>query len=215
MRSFALSSNSPVQSDTGQSGRTLGLRDNQSPTGKGENKVSDWLFTAQRGLSDRQQHVTAFLPWTESQESWTGSEKTVIKASEAVLSPEQRDSHLPFTGADISQGNYRKIAENKTTEHDHVHHSGLETELHSISMWRASDIPANPYSLEEIGSNVAGQRIDGNSGNPPKDPSEVTFISAQKMLDNFMSQIPAPAHEGPLDRDHMGRDWARRPAEGL
>ncbi|KAL7885639.1 hypothetical protein AOLI_G00059340 [Acnodon oligacanthus] len=215
VRNFLLSSNSPGLSDTGQSGRALGLRDSQLPTGKGEERASDWLFTGQRGLSDRQQHVTAFLPWTESQDPWMGSEKTLPKQE-----AEPGDSKLPFTVADISQAIYRNIADDQAIRHDPmvtVHHLGSETEIHSIGMWRASDVPANPYNLEEIGSNRAAgaQKLEGSSGDAQKNLNDVTYISAQKMLDNFMSHIPTPAQEGPSERDHVGQDWARRPAEGL
>ncbi|XP_072520098.1 uncharacterized protein [Salminus brasiliensis] len=220
VRSFLLSPSSPVQSDTDQASRALGLRDNQSPVSREDERESDWLCTSQRGLSDRQQHVTAFLPWTESQDPWTVSEKTVVNEHEAVPLPKPEDSHLPFTVADISQAIYRKIADEKAKGHDPmvtVHHLGLETEMHSVGMWRANDVPANPYSLEETGSNraVGVQKIDTSPVNSQKDPNEVTYISAQKMLDSFMSQIPSPAQEGRLERDHTGRDWARRPAEGF
>ncbi|KAG9272470.1 hornerin-like [Astyanax mexicanus] len=220
VRSFLLSPSSPAQSDTDQSNRALGLRDNKSPAGREEEQESDWFFSAQRGLSDRQQHVTAFLPWTESQDPWTVSEKTVVDEHKATLHPKPEDSNLPFTVADISQAIYRKITDEKSKGEDSmvtVHHLGLETDMHSGSMWRANDVPANPYSLEDTGTNRAAgvQRIDTSSVNSRKDSNEVTYISAQKMLDDFMSQIPSPVQEGPLERDHVGRDWARRPAEGF
>uniref|UniRef100_A0A3B1JAQ8 Si:ch211-276i12.4 n=1 Tax=Astyanax mexicanus TaxID=7994 RepID=A0A3B1JAQ8_ASTMX len=203
VRSFLLSPSSPAQSDTDQSNRALGLRDNKSPAGREEEQESDWFFSAQRGLSDRQQHVTAFLPWTESQDPWTVSEKTVVDEHKATLHPKPEDSNLPFTVADISQAIYRKITDEKSKGEDSmvtVHHLGLETDMHSGSMWRANDVPANPYSLEDTGTNRAAgvQRIDTSSVNSRKDSNEVTYISAQKMLDDFMSQIPSPVQEGPL-----------------
>ncbi|XP_066506194.1 uncharacterized protein si:ch211-276i12.4 [Hoplias malabaricus] len=214
VRNFFLSSNSPGHPESGQSGKTSGLRESQSH-GKEEERVSGWLFNGQRGLSERHQHVTAFLPWTESQDAWTKSEKTLIKQKETFppAAPEAGESNIPFTVDDISQAIYSKIADGKATGHD----TFSETEIHSFGMWRTGDVPANPYSLEEIGSNrVAGAHTLGDSsGNTEKNPNQLTYISAQKLLDNFMSQIPSPAQEGQLKKDHMCKDWSRRHEEGL
>lgn len=215
VKNILFSSSSRGQLDTDKSDRTLGLRDNQSSVRKREDGVSDWLFPGQGDSADRQEHMAAFLPWTESQDPWVGLEKTDASALLEIPG----DSNLHSTAIDINSAMYRKIPDSKAKEHVPrvtMHHLGLETEIHSISMLarRPGEVISNQYSLEEI-KGSGEQRKEGCAGIAQKEPYDITYLTAQKMLDNFISQIPSQSKERQSQRDREDRDWTRGPKEGL
>lgn len=215
VKNILFSSSSRGQLDTDKSDRTLGLRDNQSSVRKREDGVSDWLFPGQGDSADRQEHVAAFLPWTESQDPWVGLEKTDASALLEIPG----DSNLHSTAVDINSTMYRKIPDAKAKEHVPrvtMQHLGLETEIHSISMLarRPGEVLSNQYSLEEI-KGSGEQRKEGCAGIAQKEPYDITYLTAQKMLDNFISQIPSQSKERQSQRDREVGDWTRGPTEGL
>ncbi|XP_026773866.3 uncharacterized protein si:ch211-276i12.4 [Pangasianodon hypophthalmus] len=216
VKNFLFSSSSRGQLDTDKSDRTLGPRDNQSSVRKRGDRVSDWLLPGQRDSADRQEHMAAFLPWTESQDRWVGLEKT---DASALLLPKTGDSNLHSIAVDINSAMYRKIPDAKAKEHVPrvtLHHLGLETELHSSSMLahRPGEVLSNQYHLEEI-KGTGEQRTVGCAGIAQQEPDDITYRTAQKMLDNFISQIPSQSKERQLQRDLEDRDWTRGPTEGL
>lgn len=202
--------------DTDKSNRSLGPRDNQSSMRKRDDKVSDWLLPRQADLDDRQEHVTAFLPWAESQDPWVGFEKT--DASLPLLT-KTGDSNLRSIAVDSNSAIFRKLPEGKAKEHGPrvpMHYLGLETEIHSISLLarRPGDVLSNQYSLEEI-KGTGERRTEGCGGIAQPEPLNVTYLTAQKMLDKFINQIPSQSNERPLQRDLEGMDWTREPKEEL
>lgn len=215
VKNFLISSSSHRQLDTDKSDRTLGLKDNQLFVRKRDEKVFDWLLPGHGDSSDRQEHVAEFLPWTESQDPWIGLEKA--EASELLL-PITEDSNLHST-VNINSAMYRKLPDAKAKGHVSratMHHLGLETEIHSISMLahRPGEVLSNQYSLEEI-KLTGEQRTEGCTGISQQEPDDVPYLTAQKMLDNFRSQIPSQLKERQLQRDCEDRNWTRGPTEGL
>lgn len=209
MKNFLFSSSSYSQLDTDKSDRSLGLRDNQSSVRKRDDIVSDWLLSGQGDSADRQEHVAAFLPWSESKDTWFGFEKT---DASALLLPKTGDYYLHSVAVDINSAMYRKTPDAKAKEHVPrvtMHHLGLETEIHSINMLacRPGEVLSNQYNVEEI-KGTGEQRTVGCAGIAQLGP-DVTCLTAQKMLDNFMSQIPSHSNERQLQREHEDRDWTR------
>lgn len=201
--------------DTNKSHKSLGLRDNQSSMRQRDDRVSDWLLPRQADLDDRQEHVVAFLPWAKSQDPWVGLEKT--DASLPLLS-KTGDSKRHST--DSNSAIYRKLPDAKAKEHGPrvpMHYLGVETEIHSLSLLahRPGDVLSNQFSLEEEMKGTGEQRTEGCAGIAQPEPDNVTYLTAQKMLDTFISQIPSQSKERQLQRDPEDRDWIRGPKEEL
>lgn len=204
VKKFLFSSSSHSQLDTDKSDQ--GLKDNESSVRKRDEKVFDWLLPGQGDSSEREEHVAEFLPWTESQDPWVGLEKA---EASALLLPKIEDSN-PHSIADINSAMYRKIPDAKAKGHVSrvtMHHLELETEIHSINMLahRPGEVLSDQCSLEEI--KLTGERrTEGCTGISQQEPDDVTYLTAQKMLDNFISQIPSQSKERQLQRDCEDRN---------
>lgn len=183
---------------------------------KRDDRVSDWSPHGYEDSCDRQEHVGAFLPWAESQDPWVGLEKT---DTSDLLLPKKGDSDLHSIAVDSNSAISRKLPDAKVKEHGirvPMHYLGLETEIHSISMLarRPVEVPSNQYSLEQI-KGTGEWRTEGCAGVAQQEPDKVTYLTAQKMLDNFINQIPPQSNERQLQRDIEDRNWSRGPTEEL
>ncbi|XP_030621336.1 uncharacterized protein LOC115804989 [Chanos chanos] len=224
LRGFLLSSATPCQSmDSNQ----LESRNNQSPSGKLDEKLSNWPDSGERGSEVRHQRVTAFLPWIQ------GQEKCAAPDQDGFTGNTQRDqqldakgppftdsgiTRLPFSVADIGLALHNKTDDDQAIGHDPMatkHHLGLHTEVHSFSLGtqRGTDVPLNPYNLEKTGSNKG---TGASAVNLESNANDVMYLNAQRMLDNILSQIQPPApKQREEDSGHEVEGWTSRPAKGL
>ncbi|XP_067312451.1 uncharacterized protein si:ch211-276i12.4 [Pseudorasbora parva] len=164
---------SPGQPDSDQSGRVQELRNNQPSEGKRE--VFEWPQTGHTCSGARQQPATAFLPWTHDHDPWVGSEQLVVKGS---------DSQLPFPFADDVPV-HKTMAITKAPCHQ-LHQLAMNTEIHIV--------PPNPYNLDEM--RLSRQTSGERTITVGKTPTDFSYLTAQMMLNEFLNQIPPPAHDG-------------------
>ncbi len=75
------------------------------------------------------------------------------------------------------------MADTKAPSHQ-VHQLAKNTEIHLI--------PPNPYNLDEMRlSRQTGAEGTVSAG---KEPTDVSYLTAQRMLNEFLNQIPPPEH---------------------
>lgn len=208
-------SDSRNQLDTDKLDRSLELRDNQSSTRKRNDRVTDWLLPGQGHSADRQEHVTAFFPWAGSQDPWVGLGKADACA---LLLPKTGDSSFHSVAVDSSSAIYKKLPDAKAKEHAPrvpMQYLGFETEIHTISMLtqRPGEVSPNQYNLEQM-KGTGERRTEGHAGDAQQEPDNVTYHTAQKMLDHFISQIPSTSNERQLQRGLEDKNWTRGPTEG-
>ncbi|KAL1261885.1 hypothetical protein QQF64_007150 [Cirrhinus molitorella] len=164
---------SPRQPDGEQLKRPQELRNNQPFGGKAD--VFEWPQTGHTCSGARQQTATAFLPWKHDHDPWAEPGQLMAKGS---------DSQLPFSFAD-DVPIHKMMGDTKAPSHQ-VHQLAMNTEILLI--------PPNPYNLDEMRlSRQAGLEGTISVG---KDPTDVNYLTAQRMLNEFLNQIPSPTHEG-------------------
>lgn len=189
----------PAHSVTDQSNRAQDFKDSTSSAGKGEDSVFEWPGT---GQNTSKQPSTAFLPWKHDHDPWAGPDRLEIKGSDS----------LPFSVAD-DVTIYKAAADAKSSTHQ-AHRLGKNAEFHSVAMTTHScvDFPPNPFNFNEMRPNreTGGDLRDGGPVTVRKDPNDFNYLTAQRMLEDFFSQIPPPAHDG-KEQDRLG---AREKAEG-
>ncbi|KAL0176074.1 hypothetical protein M9458_028404, partial [Cirrhinus mrigala] len=164
---------SPRQADGEQPERAQELRNSQPFGGKAE--VFEWPQTGHTCSAARQQPATAFLPWKHDHDPWAGPGQLVPKGS---------DSQLPFSFID-DVPIHKTMADTKASS-PQAHQLAMNTGIHLI--------PPNPYNLDEMWLS----RQTGGEGtiNVEKEPTDVNYFTAQRMLNEFLNQIPPPTHEG-------------------
>ncbi|RXN26837.1 clock-controlled 8-like protein [Labeo rohita] len=160
---------SPRQPDGDQPERAQELRNSQPFGGKVE--VFEWPQTGHTCSAARQQPATAFLPWKHDHDPWAGLGQLVPKGS---------DSQLPFSFID-------DVSILKTNAPSpQAHQLAMNTEIHLI--------PPNPYNLDEM--RLSRQTGGEGTITVGKEPTDVNYLTAQRMLNEFLNQIPPPTHEG-------------------
>lgn len=164
---------SPRQPDIDQSERAQEVRNNQPSGGKEE--VFEWPQTGHTCSGARQLSATAFLPWKHDHDPWAGPGQLMAKGS---------DSQLPFS-FDDDVPIHKTMADTKAPSHQ-VHQLAMNTEIHLI--------PPNPYNLDEM----RFSRKTGGEGSITvgKEPTDVSYLTAHRMLNEFLNQIPPPVHDG-------------------
>ncbi|XP_017214552.1 uncharacterized protein si:ch211-276i12.4 isoform X2 [Danio rerio] len=123
----------------------------------------------------RQQPATAFQPWKHEQDPWAGLEEFTVKGS---------DSQLPFSFAE-DVPIHKTMAETKSQSHQ-VHQLAVNTEIHVF--------PPNPYNVEEL-------RQSRQTGGEERNPADVSYFTAQRLLNEFLKQIPPPADDEGGEKD--------------
>ncbi|XP_057206089.1 uncharacterized protein LOC130564180 [Triplophysa rosa] len=192
----------PTQSVTNQSNRAQEFKDSHSFDETGEESVFEWLGTGQSssGQSFSKQPATAFLPWKN--DPWAGPDPLEVKGSDT----------LPFSVTD-DVSIYKAMADAKSSTHQ-AHPFGKNTEFHSVAMATHScvDVPPNPFNLKEmrLRRETGGDIRDEGPVTVRKDPYDFNYLTAQRMLEDFFSQIPPPALDG-KEKDRLG---AREKKEG-
>lgn len=184
LENFSYPQNFPTQSVTDHSNRARDFKDSQSSAGKGEPSVFEWPGT---GQSSSTQSATAFLPWKHDHDLWAGPGPFEVKGSDS----------LPFSVTDVPI--YKAMADAKSSTHQ-VHQFGKDTQFHRGAMPTHScvDFAPTPCNLNEMRPNreTGGDLGGGGSVKVRKDLSDFNYLTAQRMLDDFFSQIPPPAHNG-------------------
>lgn len=170
---FLCPKTSPGQPDSDPSG----LRNNQ-PTG-GKRDVFEWPQTGETFSGTRQELATAFLPWKHDHDPWAGTEQLVVKGS---------DSQLPFPFTDDVPV-HKTTADAKALSHQ-MHQLVMNTEIHIV--------PPNPYNLDEM--RLCRQTGGEGTVTVGQDPTDFSHFTAQRMLNEFLNQIPPPVHDGDGER---------------
>ncbi|XP_052006151.1 uncharacterized protein LOC127660109 [Xyrauchen texanus] len=182
MEHFLYPQTSPVQSNSGLSR----AQDNPSSVGKGKERVFEWAQTGQKCSDASQQPATAFLPWKHNHDLCSGPELLEVKGS---------DSQLPFSLTPDYTLIYKTMADAKGPRHE-VHPSGINADIHIAAKptYSCVDIPPNPYNLDDMELNIptGGETRREAIVTVGKDPNVATYRTAQRMLDNLLSQIPPP-----------------------
>ncbi|XP_051515022.1 uncharacterized protein LOC127418407 isoform X2 [Myxocyprinus asiaticus] len=185
---FLYPQTSPGQSDSDQS-RTQEFRENPSSVAKGEERVFEWSQAGQKCSDASQQLVTAFLPWKHDHDPWSGPELLRVKGS---------DSQLPSSVADGALI-LKTIADAKAPIHQ-VYQLAMNTDTNIVAMptHSCSDITPNPYILDMgLKTQTGGESRRECTATLGKDPSDATYLTTQRMLDNLLSQIPPlPTYDG-------------------
>ncbi|XP_026112367.1 uncharacterized protein LOC113091134 [Carassius auratus] len=173
LEDFLCPQTSSRQPESDQSERAQEVRNNQPSAGKEE--VFKWPQTGHTCSGARQQPATAFLPWKHDHDPWAGPGQLMAKGS---------DSQLPFS-FDEDVPIHKTMADTKPPSHQ-VHQLAMNPEIHVI--------PPNPYNLDEmrLSRKTGGER----SITVGKEPTDVSYLTAQRMLNEFLNQIPPPAHDG-------------------
>ncbi|ROL47137.1 Tight junction-associated protein 1 [Anabarilius grahami] len=147
---------------------------NNQPSG-GKREVFEWPQTEETCSGVRQQPATAFLPWKHDHDPWAGTEQSVVKGSDSQLLFPFTD-HVPI---------HKTMADTKAPSHQ-MHHLAMNTEIRIV--------PPNPYNLDEMRLS----RQTGGEGTVMvgKDSTDFSHFTAQRMLNEFLNQIPPPVHDG-------------------
>ncbi|XP_073677069.1 uncharacterized protein [Garra rufa] len=161
---------SPRQPDGDQSERVQELRNNQPFVGKAD--IFEWPQTGHTCSGARQQPATTFLPWKHDHDPWAAPGQLVAKGS---------DSQLPFSFAD-DVPTHKSMADTKVP----LCSKAMNTEMHLI--------PPNPYNLDEM--RLSRQTGEEGTFTVRKEPTDVSYCTAQRMLNEFLNQITPPTHEG-------------------
>ncbi|XP_062333028.1 histone-lysine N-methyltransferase, H3 lysine-79 specific isoform X2 [Osmerus eperlanus] len=158
-----------------------------------EGMSHDWSGGGQRQSEVVQQRVTAFLPWKQE---GSGGEEGGIRVNSAPNSHE-----LPFSVADISLAIYRKVAAN----HAELRPVLPQTCHPSVVMDDHGDCPPNPYPLAGVkGREVFGGKV--RAAEVEQVNLDMSYLSAQRILDDFMYQLTIPEEEDGKRQDCDGGD---------
>lgn len=153
---------------------------------------SDWLQSGQ-GRSEPVR-MTAFMPWKQNENDWPGSGED-RRADGTKPNPEgQEMSHLPFTMAEISMALLKNAPDGQGKANDHRHPASVFSEIHSISLsaQKPMEVPPNPYE----GGVASSSMGHGGSGRVDGIRDDFSSMTAQRILDNFMSQMPTSSSSG-------------------
>lgn len=156
--------------------------DVQSPALKADGTTQDWSGVGHSESEAMHQRVTAFLPWKQE---GSGGEDGGARGHPSSDSPE-----LPFSVADISLAIYKKMAANQGRFRPVIPQTGHP----STGTDHHGNPPPNPYPLagvkggEGVGSEVRGAEMDPGA-------LDVSYLSAQRILDDFMHQLRSPEEE--------------------
>lgn len=185
IQKFLTASSSSSHSATSPQG------DSQSHTPKMEEVAHDWSAKPEAGP----QRVTAFMPFKQELPA-TGTEACLSNRHEASHSP-------PFSVSDISTAIYRKMA---------AGYAARPQPLYPQSQQQpplATNHANIPPSLQQ--AHVGGDSWGGKAGVQvtllEQDVVNVTSMSAQHILNDFMQQLQTHKEPGGGTEPQGGKEW--------
>lgn len=143
-------------------------KDSQSTLAKVEVASTDWSQSGQTSSEAGPARMTAFMPWKQEQGKWPGSgedEKACGTIRDVETAGSSKVPQLPFTVADISMALFKNMSDAQGISHEQQHPIAVH--------------PPNPYDSIGTGKGASGS-----------EPGDLTAHAAQRILDNFMSQMP-------------------------
>lgn len=181
-------------------------KDSQSTLAKVEVASTDWPQSGQASSEAGPARMTAFMPWKQEQGKWPGSgedEKAYGAMRDMETAGSSKVPQLPFTVAEISMALFKNMSDAQGMGHEHQHPTAVHPEIHSMSLstQKSIEVPPNPY--DSIGTGK------GASGTEPRD---LTANAAQRILDNFMSQMPPSSTTENQEGEGNGAlEWVGQP----
>lgn len=166
--------------------------DGQSHASKMEEAARDWVTKSEAGP----QRVTAFMPFKQG---------VPATGTEACLSNQHESSHSPpFSVADISTAIYKKLAAGYAARPQPLYPQSQQQPPLGTNH---TDTPPN---LQQ--AHMGGDSWGGKGGVKvtllEKDVVDVTSLSAQQILDDFMQQLQAHKEAGGGTEPQGGQEWA-------
>ncbi|XP_031442770.1 transcription initiation factor TFIID subunit 1 isoform X2 [Clupea harengus] len=184
-------------------------KDNQSVLATVEVASTDWPQSGQGSAESGPVRMTAFMPWQQGQNEWSGEEARAC-VTRRDMEAAGSISQLPFTVADISMALFKNVADAQAKGHEHQHPTAVHPEFHSLglSTQKPMEVPPNPYEGMGTGRGMGAGGSAG--GGEPGD--DFTSLTAQRILDNFMRQMPpSSTTEDQEERDSGAVDWGGQP----
>ncbi|XP_044061111.1 uncharacterized protein si:ch211-276i12.4 isoform X2 [Siniperca chuatsi] len=165
--------------------------DGQSHVPKVEEAAHDWLMKSEAGP----QRVTAFIPFKQG---------VPTAGTEDSLSGQHKSSHNPpFSVADISTAIYKKMAASYAARPQPLYPQSQQQPPLGTNH---TDTPPN---LQQ--AHVGGDSWGGKGGVKvtllEQDVVDVTSMSAQQILDEFMQQLQTHKEAGGGKEQQYGQEW--------
>lgn len=166
--------------------------DSQSHAPKVEEAAHDWMTKSDASL----QRVTAFIPFKQG---------VPTAGTEGSLSGQNESSHSPpFSVADISTAIYKKMAASYDARPQPLYH---QSQQQAPLGTNHADTPPNHQQVH-----VGGDSWGGKGGVKvtllEQDVMDVTSMSAQQILDEFLQQLQAQKEAGGGKEQQGGQEWA-------
>lgn len=167
---------------------------NQSHTPKVEEAVHNWATKSEGGP----QRVTAFMPFKQG---------VPTIGTEGCLSGKHEPNHSPpFSVADISTAIYKKMAATYAARPQPFY---SQCHQQSSQVTNHTDTPPNVPQVH-----VGGDSWGGEGGVKvtllEQDIVDVTSMSAQQILDDFMQQLQTHKEPGGRKEQQGGQEWAEQ-----
>lgn len=181
-------------------------KDSQSTLAKVEVASTDWSQSGQASSEAGPARMTAFMPWKQEPGKWPDSgedEKACGTIRDVETAGCSKVPQLPFTVAEISMALFKNMSEAQGKGHEHQHPIAVHPEIHSVglSTQKSIEVPPNPYDSTGTGKGASGG-----------EPGDMTAHAAQRILDNFMSQMPPSSSTDSQEGGGSGAlDWMGQP----
>ncbi|XP_033487812.2 uncharacterized protein LOC117260050 [Epinephelus lanceolatus] len=165
--------------------------DGQSHAVKVEEAAHDWLMKSATGA----QRVTAFIPFKQGDPT-TGTEGSLSGQPESSHSP-------PFSVSDISTAIYKKMAASYAARPQPLYpHSQQQLPLGT----NHADTPPN-LQQAHVGSDSWGGKGGVKVTLLEQDVVDVTSVSAQQILDDFLQQLQPHGEVSRGKEQQGGQEW--------
>lgn len=163
----------------------------QSHAPQVEEAAPDWLMKSEAGP----QRVTAFIPFKQGVQT-AGTENSLLGQHESSHSP-------PFSVADISTAIYKKMAASYGARPQSLYpQSQPQPQLGT----NHADTPPN-FQQANMGSDSWGGKGGVKVTLLEQDVVDVTSMSAQQILDEFMQQLQTRNEAGAGKEQQGGQEW--------
>ncbi|XP_030001192.1 uncharacterized protein LOC115427003 [Sphaeramia orbicularis] len=166
--------------------------ENQSHYPQVEKASCDWLSKTEAGL----QQVTAFTPFKQ------GVPTTEI---ESHISDQRDSTHSPpLSVADISTAIYKKMAASYAVRPQPLYPPGQQQPSVVTNL---ADTPPSNLQQDHVGADSWGRKGGVESLLLEQDVVDVTSMSAQQILNDFMQQLQTHKEAGGETQQQGGQEW--------